>query len=91
MKFDYDEFRNIVEGNEEPRFYVVNIPFKTKYNQEQSKVVMLNWVPVKVSPRLKMRYSSAKQLFIGTLCLGVCIDAREHEDLDLKGVLAHFS
>jgi len=80
----YDDFTSVLPENE-PRYTLIDVEFKSTDGRPTSKLVFISWNPDTASIRDKMLYSSSKEsikaAFVG---VGIFINATDRSELDFE-------
>lgn len=80
----YDDFVKSLPENE-ARYGLIDLEFKSKDGRDTSKLVFIAWVPDSGSPMQKMLYSSSKEAIKTALPgVGIHINATDEAELDLE-------
>lgn len=80
----YDDFCADLPENE-PRYGLVDLEFKTTDGRPTSKLVLITWNPDDASIKPKMLYSGSKEAIKAALNgVGIHINATDHSELDFE-------
>ena len=70
------------------RYALVDLEFKTSDGRPTSKLVLISWNPDTASIRSKMVYSGSKEALKGALNgVGIHINATDHSELDFESAI----
>ena len=80
----YEDFCSDLPENE-PRYGLVDLEFKTTDGRPTSKLVLITWNPDNASIKPKMLYSGSKEAIKTALNgVGIHINATDHSELDFE-------
>lgn len=80
----YEDFCNELPENE-PRYGLVDLEYKTNDGRPTSKLVLITWNPDSASIRPKMLYSGSKEAIKAVLNgVGIHINATDASELDFE-------
>jgi cofilin len=80
----YDDFCADLPENE-PRYGLVDLEFKSPDGRATSKLVLITWNPDNASIKPKMLYSGSKEAIKTALNgVGIHINATDHSELDFE-------